>query len=219
MGGQVEHTRMLFTKYKISVRLKGQRFLPLSALWGPRRSDSISSVSGQRSGAWIFDFLGLSSASGCRMEWNASSTLGTALKNFPFMSGACSFRGSPVLLTPNCEPQLSMDLSPFSLSLIDLPLPGTCGLFQSLSDVDIKRTVAGLNWESRGLMWDSQHSSIQTRTVRPRVSCSLSPGLKEWDQYYLFFKAASVGRIKLELGVKEPNPCHNSRDSMIDTSL
>lgn len=218
MGGQVGHTRMLFTTHKISVRLKGQKFLPLSALWGSWESDSISSVSGQWSGSWIFDFLGLSSVRGCRMEWNSSPTLGTALKNFPFMSGAHSVAHQCFWLRiVNRNSVWIFLLSPSHL-LISLFLALAC-LFQSLSDVDIKRAAAGLNWESRGLMWDSQHSSIQTRTVRPRVSCSLSPSLKERDQYYLFFKAASVGRIKLELGLKEPNPCHNSRDSMIDTSL
>lgn len=84
LGGQVGHTRMLFTTHKISVRLKGQKFLPLSALWGPWKSDSISSVSGQWSGAWIFDFLGLSSVHDCRMEWNSQPNSGNGSEEFSF---------------------------------------------------------------------------------------------------------------------------------------
>lgn len=125
LGGQAGHTRMLFTKHKISVRFKGQKFLPTSFLRGPQGSDSVSSDSGQGSGAWIFDFLGLSSSGGSRVEWKASPFLRTALKNFLFMSGACSLHGSPVLLTPNCELPTQYGSLFFPLPLIDLPLPST----------------------------------------------------------------------------------------------
>lgn len=125
LGGHVGHTRVLFTDHKTSVRFKGWKFLPTSFLRGPRGSDSVSSDSGQGSGAWIFDFPGLPWAGGSRVEWKASPFLRTALKNFLFMFGAYSSRGSPALLTLKCELPTKYGSLFFPLSFIDLPLPST----------------------------------------------------------------------------------------------
>lgn len=172
---------------------------PTSALWGPWGSDSVSSVSGQWNRAWIFDFLGLSSASGCRMDGKPADPWEGLWRIFlscqllvHSMAHQCFW-----LQIVNCNPVWIFLLSPSHL-LIFL-CPALLRLSQSLREVNIKRAVSGLNWESKGLMWDSQHSSIHTRTVRPRSGAPWAP---EWDQYYLFFMVASAGRIKLQLGIK-----------------